>query len=173
MLNLLTVALAVFFGMALMAACSGNGGTGEEQEAAAAAEPHDEQAEPSGEHAGEHAGEGQEEHGEGHEGEEGEESGEEFALDETYDQVRNGARLILTYDADTNSFKGTVENTTQETLYHMRVEVHLSNGIELGPVELGDLAAGEKRDVELKATSTDFDGFSAHPEFTRGEHEHD
>ena len=57
-----------------------------------------------------------------------EESGTELALNETYDAVRNGARLILTYDAQSNSFKGTVENTTDETLKQVRVEVHLSNG---------------------------------------------
>jgi hypothetical protein len=159
------MALVLFFGMVLIAACSGNGGAGEAQEPAAAAEPHDEQAE--------HAGEGEGEHGHSHEGEEGEESGTELTLDETYDQVRNGAHLILAYDADTNSFKGTVENTTQETLYHVRVEVHLSEGTELGPVDVGDLASGEKRDVEVKATSTDFEGWTAHPEAVVGEHEHD
>ncbi|MDE0297875.1 MAG: hypothetical protein OXN17_04530 [Candidatus Poribacteria bacterium] len=45
-----------------------------------------------------------------------EESSTELAFNDTYDQVRNGACLILTYDAQSNSFKGTVENTTDETL---------------------------------------------------------
>ena len=105
-----------------------------------------------------------------------EESGTELALDETYDKVRNGARLILNYDAESNSFKGTVENTTDETLKQVRVEVHLSNGKELGPTPSADLAPGAKRDVQLTATSTDFDGWSAHPEVGSGEHsngEHD
>ena len=57
-----------------------------------------------------------------------EESNIELALNEQYDKVRNGARLILAYDAQSNSFKGTVENTTTETLKQVRVEVHLSNG---------------------------------------------
>ena len=99
-----------------------------------------------------------------------EESGTELALDETYDKVRNGARLVLNYDAESNSFKGTVENTTDETLKQVRVEVHLSNGKELGPTPSADLAPGEKRDVELTATSTDFDGWSAHPEVGSEEH---
>ena len=47
---------------------------------------------------------------------EGEESGTELALNETYDTVRNGARLILAYDVQSNSFNGTVENTTERTL---------------------------------------------------------
>lgn len=72
-------------------------------------------------------------------GKSGEELNAELALNESYDQVRNGARLILAYDAQSNSFKGTVENTTGKTLKQVRVEVHLSNGIELGtttPVDL-------------------------------------
>jgi hypothetical protein len=105
-------------------------------------------------------------------GEKGEESGTELALDETYDNTRNGARLVLTYDAETNSFNGTVENTTEETLKRVRVEVHLSNGKELGPTTPDDLGAGEKRDVKLTATSKDFDGWSAHPEVGSSEHGH-
>ena len=105
-----------------------------------------------------------------HTTEEGEESGTELALNETYDKVRNGARLILAYNAQSNSFEGTVENTTAETLKRVRVEVHLSNGKELGPTPSADLAPGEKRDVQLIATSTDFDGWTAHPEVGEGEH---
>ena len=104
--------------------------------------------------------------------EDGEESGAEMALNETYDHVRNGARLILTYDVQTNAFKGTVENTTDETLKQVRVEVHLSNEKELGPTPAADLAPGEKREVQLIATSTDFDGWTAHPEVGEGEHGH-
>lgn len=101
---------------------------------------------------------------------EGEESGTELALNETYNEVRNGARLILTYDAQSNSFNGTVENTTEKTLERVRVEVHLSNGTELGPTTPGDMKPGEKREVTLKATSTGFDGWSAHPEVGNEEH---
>ncbi len=121
-------------------------------------------AEVGGEGAGEHGGERSGEHGE-----EGEESGTEYALNQTYDQVRNGARLILTYDAESNSFVGTVENTTEETLRRVRVEVHLSNGVELGPTNTADLTPGEKRAVKLTATSTNFDKWSAHPEVGGGE----
>ena len=99
-----------------------------------------------------------------------EESNIELALDEQYDNVRNGARLILTYDAENNTFKGTVENTTAETLKQVRVEVHLSNGKELGPTPPGDLAPGEKRDILLVATSTNFTRWTAHPEVGEGEH---
>jgi hypothetical protein len=101
-----------------------------------------------------------------------EESGTELALNESYDEVRNGARLILAYDAQSNSFSGTVENTTNNTLKRVRVEVHLSNGEELGPTTPADLDPGERIDVNLTATSKDFDGWTAHPEVGSGEHGH-
>lgn len=102
----------------------------------------------------------------------GEESGTELALNETYDKVRRGARLILAYDADSNSFKGTVQNTTDKVLKRVRVEVHLSNGIELGPTTPVNLDPGKKGDVLLKATEMEFDKWSAHPEVGSGEHGH-
>ena len=101
---------------------------------------------------------------------EGEESNVEFTLNDQYDKVRNGARLILNYDTQSNSFKGTVENTTNETLKRVRVEVHLSNGKELGPTTPEDLAPGDKREVLLAATSTNFDRWTAHPEVGDDEH---
>jgi hypothetical protein len=111
---------------------------------------------------------------EGGEGSEyGEESGTELALNESYDEVQNGARLILAYDAQSNSFNGTMENTTDNALKQVRVEVHLSNGMELGPTTPADLAPGEKRDVTLPATNQAFDGWTTHAEVdtgTGGEH---
>ena len=104
--------------------------------------------------------------------EEGEESGTELALNEKYDAVRNGARLILTYDAESKSFVGTVENTTDKMLEKVRVEVHLSNGIELGPTTPVDLEAGKKMDIKLSTTSEGFEGWTAHPEVGGKEREH-
>ncbi|MCK4724602.1 MAG: hypothetical protein KAT29_02315 [Anaerolineales bacterium] len=101
-------------------------------------------------------------------GENQEESGTELALSERYDQVRNGARLILSYNAQSNSFNGTVENTTDNILKGVRVEVHLSNGVELGPTIPTDLNPGEIMDITLKATSRGFDGWTAHPEVGEG-----
>ena len=110
-------------------------------------------------------GEGSGEHGNGSEsGEEGEESGTQFALGETFDQIRAGARLILSYDSTANAFTGTVENTTGGTLSRVRVEVHLSNGIELGPTTPVDLAPGQVAEVTLPAGSQPFASWSAHPE---------
>jgi len=97
-----------------------------------------------------------------------EESGTELALSERYDQVRNGARLILSYNAQSNSFNGTVENTTDNILKGVRVEVHLSNGVELGPTIPTDLNPGEIMDITLKARGGGFDGWTAHPEVGEG-----
>ena len=97
-----------------------------------------------------------------------EESGTQLALKETYDHVRNGARLILAYDSQSNSFIGTVENTTNKILKQVQVEVHLSNGVELGPTTPIDLNPGESIDVTLTATSDSFDRWTAHPEVGEG-----
>ena len=102
--------------------------------------------------------------GEDHYDEEGEESGIKLGKDETYDQVRNGVRLILAYDTQSISFNGTVENTTNKSLEKVRVEVHLSNEIELGPTTPVTLSLGEKKDVKLTATSANFEWWTAHPE---------
>lgn len=161
----LVASVAVFGVLALLGACASNDD------------------ELRGEHGGAHRGESRGEHGRegrgehrGREGggehgrEGGEESGTEFGLDDVYDNTRNGARLVLRYKRDSNSFVGTVQNTTKATLERVRVEVHLSNGKELGPTIPKNLAAGERIDVELMATSKNFDKWSAHPEVGSGEH---
>lgn len=53
----------------------------------------------------------------------------------------------MSYNQETNAFIGTIENTTNETLKSVRVEVHLSNGKELGPTPSVDLASGEKKEI--------------------------
>ena len=111
------------------------------------------------------------EHGRhGQHGEHGEESGTELTLDQTYGETRRGARLVLAYGAETNSFRGTVTNTTSATLERVRVEVHLSNGKELGPTPGVDLAPGASQEVTLTATSTGFERWNAHPEVGADEH---
>ena len=44
----------------------------------------------------------------------------------------SGARLVLTVNAAGNGSVGTVENTTEQTLCAVHVEVHLGSGTELG-----------------------------------------
>ena len=119
-----------------------------------------------GSESGEHGGGSESgEHNSGSESDEGgEESGTQFMLNETFDEVRAGARLVLSYESNANAFIGTVENTTGATLSQVRVEVHLSNGTELGPTTPVDLAPGQVIDITLPATSQPFTSWSAHPE---------
>lgn len=115
---------------------------------------------------GEHAGEG--EHGE--HAEEGEEAGPRISIDGIHDEVRKGVRLILSFDNDSSSFIGTLENVTEKTISKVRVEVHLSNGTELGPTEPIDLAPGEKVDIKLSAEGQSFEWWKAHAEAGASEH---
>ena len=119
-----------------------------------------------GSESGEHGGGSESgEHNSGSESDEGgEESGTQFMLNETFDEVRAGARLVLSYESNANAFIGTVENTTGTALSQVRVEVHLSNGTELGPTTPVDLAPGQVIDITLPATSQPFTSWSAHPE---------
>jgi hypothetical protein len=107
---------------------------------------------------------------EGETAEEGEESGPQIGLDGIHDEVRKGVRLIMSFDTQSSSFKGTVENTTNNTLTNVRVEVHLSNGTELGPTTPTDLNPGEKRDVELSAVGQSFNWWTVHAEVGASEH---
>ena len=116
-------------------------------------------------HTGGEGAEGSGERGSG--GEEGS-GANALAPDETYDAVRSGARLILKYDAPGNSFKGTVENTTAGVLDRVRIEVHLSNGAELGPTTPTDMAPGQVLAINLPATTASFTGWTAHAEVGAG-----
>ena len=77
----------------------------------------------------------------------------------------------MNYDAASNSFIGTVENTTNNVLNQVRIEIHLSNGTELGPTTPIDLAPGEVVDVKLPATAAPFTGWTPHAEVGGGEHD--
>lgn len=115
---------------------------------------------------GEHGGrrEGRESRGEHGEGGEGEEGGKRVKKNEKWDHTRNGTRLVLKYDPESQSFKGVVYNTTRKTLSEVRVEVHLSNGTELGPTKRTDLKPGQKMAVELSAAGQKFEWWTTHPE---------
>ena len=92
-----------------------------------------------------------------------------LALDETFDQTRNGARLVMAYDPAANTFNGTVTNTTNNTLTRARVEIHLTNGVELGPTTPVNLAPGQSVAITLDATGGPFTGWTPHAEVGSGE----
>ena len=122
---------------------------------------HGEGREGRGEH-GEGGREGRGEHGESGEG--GEEGGQRLGTNERWDAVRNGARLILAYDPASQSFKGLVQNVSRKTLKDVRVEVHLSSGVEFGPTLRTDLKPGARIGVELSAAGRAFTWWTTHPE---------
>ena len=97
-----------------------------------------------------------------------EESANRLTLTDTYDNVRNGAHLIIAYNATTDAFEGTVTNTTSALLSQVRVEVHLYDGAvtvdELGPTPNVDLMAGESHDIVLPVMGQTFTEWVAHPE---------
>ena len=92
-----------------------------------------------------------------------EESAQQFTLDQAYDMTRNGMRLMLSYNRESASFTGRVSNTTEQTIGCVRVEVHLSNGIELGPTPRVNLPAGQTIPVTLRSEGS-FVSWGAHPE---------
>ena len=106
---------------------------------------------------------GAERSAEGQGGESGE-FGTQYAISDTATEVRAGVRLIISYNSTQEAFSGTVENTTNATVTQVRVEIHLSNGVELGPMPRVDLAAGETKPVELDARGQTFTHYSVHVE---------
>ena len=97
-----------------------------------------------------------------------EESSTRYGLNDKYDEVRNGARLVISYDSVTDAFTGTVTNTTTGILTQVRVEVHLYDGTvtvdELGPTPNVDLQPGASHDVTLPVGGQSFTEWVAHPE---------
>ncbi len=149
--------------------CNKSSNEGEAVEASTQEHEEGEQTGPEreqGEHEGEHEGE----EGEHAEGEEGEEAGPRISIDGTHDEVRKGSRLILSFDKESSTFIGTVENISEKILSRVRVEVHLSNGTELGPTEPVELEPGKKADVKLSAEGQSFEWWKAHAEVGESEH---
>ena len=158
--------LAAIIGAGVLVGCTGNTGPEGGRDSGSATATQEISEGQGGESSGEHGGEGSES---GSGGEEGSGAANMLALDDTFDMVRAGARLILRYDAPSNSFKGTVENTTNGVLSQVRIEVHLSNGVELGPTTPRDMAPGEVVSISMPATAASFTGWTPHAEVGGGE----
>ena len=167
---LIAPVLAILIGAGVLVGCGGDNGEGRDSGGETTGQEVSERG--GGESGGEHSGGGEGAEGSGGESGEGggeEASGANLAPDETFDMVRGGARLIMSYDAPSNSFNGTVENTTNNVLTRVRIEVHLSNGTELGPTTPIDLAPGQMTTVNLPSTQAPFTGWIAHAEVGGGE----
>ena len=164
--------VAALLGAGVLLGCTGDTGIVDSRDSGGATATQEISERGGGESGGEHGSGGEKGGGEsgGGSGASGSEeaSGANLAPDETFDAVRGGARLILNYDAPSNSFAGTVENTTNNVLSQVRIEVHLSNGTELGPTTPVDLAPGQVMDVNLPSTAVSFTGWIAHAEVGSG-----
>ena len=162
--------LAALISAGLLLGCSGDNGIVDGRDSGNGTVATQEISERGGgDSGGEHGAGGERAGGEGGGAPGSEEaSGANLAPDETFDAVRGGTRLILNYDSASNAFTGTVENTTGNVLSNLRIEVHLSNGTELGPTTPVDLAAGQVMDVNLLSTAASFTGWIAHAEVGSG-----
>ncbi len=105
---------------------------------------------------------------------EGGDAGQQLAPDQSYDQTSNGARLVMSYNSSQDAFYGIVENTTNQTLTRVRVEIHLTDQsgaiiAELGPTTPTDLAPGGRLLITLPAAGQTFAGWSPHAEVGSGE----
>ena len=97
------------------------------------------------------------------------ESGTQWDITETATETRGGVTLVISYNSGTQSFEGTVRNTTGSPVTDVRVEIHLSNGNELGPTPRVALNAGETKPVTLDARGQNFDWYSVHVELGGGD----
>ena len=91
----------------------------------------------------------------------------QFGLNKQSDPVRHvqgGARLMLTYDLQSRSITGHVENMTDYTLKRVRVTVRLSNGVKLGPTRVAELSPGATQEIKFTEIHGDFTGWTAHVE---------
>ena len=167
-------ALAAMLGALILVGCTSDNGSREGPESGGVEVGQETPERGGSEAGGEHVGEGGGAEGGGESGSEGSGGGEEASAnmltpDETFDMVRGGARLTMSYDAASNAFNGTVENTTNNILRQVKIEVHLSNGVELGPTTPTDLAPGESMAINLPATAAPFTGWTPHAEVGSGE----
>jgi hypothetical protein len=108
----------------------------------------------------------------GGEGGEGEEGGVRYTTSQSVNETKRGVNLILKYDKASENFVGTIKNISEKTVEKARVEVHLSNGIELGPTKRTNLKPGEQVDVKLPAIGQEFEWWSTHAEVGDSEEGH-
>lgn len=102
--------------------------------------------------------------------EEGEEDGTQLSKNSTYDVTKHGIHLVLKFDEAKNAFVGKMTNTTNKSIDMARVEVHLSNGTELGPTLPKKIAPKASIEVVLKSTEASFSTWSTHAEVGNLEH---
>ncbi len=75
---------------------------------------------------------------------------------DTYEHETEGLLLIMNYHAPSSSFIGVVENTTNQKISKISVEIYLSSAVELGPTKPIDLQPGEMKNIALLAYNQEF-----------------
>ena len=124
---------------------------------------------PGPESAQEHGAAGESGTEGGSEGGEAGEPGTLYAISEIARQNRSGVELVMSYDQAAASFTGTVTNTNAAPIADVRVEIHLSNGVELGPTPLLTLDPRQESPVVLDASGNSFATWQVHIEVGQGE----
>ena len=99
-----------------------------------------------------------------------EESGTQYRLSDTATETRSGITLVMSYDNQKEAFTGKLTNTSSETVQQVRVEIHLSNGQELGPTSRINMSPGQETNVTLDGRGQRFDRWSVHIEIGSSEH---
>lgn len=102
----------------------------------------------------------------------GEEDGTQFTKEQTYNEVKKGVKLVLKYDEASSQFVGVITNKSKKVVERARMEVHLSNGVELGPTKPVNLKPGAETKVSLSAKGQKFTTWSTHAEVGSNEHGH-
>jgi hypothetical protein len=91
----------------------------------------------------------------------------ELKMNDTYEEEVDGLQVIMNYHAPTSSFIGVVENTTNQIISNVRVEIYLSNAVELGPTKPVNLQPGEMKNIALLAYNQEFKDWNVVVEFRR------
>jgi hypothetical protein len=84
-----------------------------------------------------------------------------YSKEETLTKSSKGIRLSLSFGAGANAFTGTVENTTEEKLCGVEVTAAAENGTSFDAIEVGDLEAGQSKEVQISSEGTTFENWSA------------
>jgi uncharacterized membrane protein len=108
-----------------------------------------------------------------YEGGKNEEDGTQLQKNETYNVTKKGIQLVLKFDENSNAFKGYMQNKSNKVIERARVEIHLSNGKELGPTKPINLKPNQKQELTIKATQKAFSTWITHAEVGNNEHSHE
>lgn len=95
-------------------------------------------------------------------------------LTESWDGVINGLQVSMSYDSQTQTFSGVLENVSSQKLCSILLELNLKQGtqtvVELGPQNIGDIVVGAQVNARLlvadepAAAGLSFDAWQVHPE---------